>query len=84
MSFRASVAGWEGSSGAIELVLSPLCIGFPIVLIEEDPVIAVPAEPAVRFYLEDRFLSTGNGVRRWRKISGIKMSDPFLARQLFR
>jgi hypothetical protein len=58
------MARGEGGPSALEFVLSPLRIGFPIILIEDNPVFAVLAQPAVCLDLEDWFLSTGKKSQR--------------------
>jgi hypothetical protein len=64
VSFGSRMARGQGGPSALELVLSPLRIGFPVVFAEDNPVIAVLAQPTVCFDLQDRFLNTGNGVKR--------------------
>lgn len=58
------VAGGKSRSSAFELVVSPLLIGFPAVITEEDPGIATLAQPTVCFDLQGRFLNTGSRVKR--------------------
>jgi len=64
VSLGGRVGGGQGGPGALELVLSPLCVGFSVVFTEDNPVTTVLAQPAVCFDLQDRFLNTGNGVKR--------------------
>lgn len=54
----------QGGPSAVAFVLSPLRIGFPIIFIENNPALAVLAQPAVCFDLEDGFLSTENEIKR--------------------
>jgi len=65
---------------ALELVLSPLRVGISIIIAEENPVIAVLAQPAVCFDLQDRFLNTGRGVRRRAKYQTWRRVLPFLSK----
>lgn len=68
----------QGSPSAVEFVLSPLRIGFPIVLIEDNPVFAVLTQPTVCFDLENRFLSTGKEVKRRVNFQKHREIAPFL------
>lgn len=66
--FVGHMARGQRGPGAFELVLSPLRIGFPIIITEDNPVIATLAQPTVCFDLQGRFLNTGKGVKRERNL----------------
>ena len=55
MSFGDRMGGGQRGPSALELVLSPLRVGFSVVLTEDNPIAAVLAQPAVCFDLQDRF-----------------------------
>lgn len=77
VSLRGHMGRGQHIASAVEFVLSPLRIGFPITIIDDNPVLAVLAQPTVRFNLEGWFLGTAKGVNRRPKFQ--MLGDPTLS-----
>lgn len=71
------MARGQGSPSAVEFVLGPLRISFPIIFIKDNPIITVLAQPAACLDFEDRFLSTRNKVKG-KPILSYQEISPFL------